>query len=220
VIRLAGIYVIADDDPRWRCGPREVVRGALAGGASVIQLRHKHSSDREALALAEWATSECHRSGALCFVNDRFDLADLARADGVHLGDEDLPPERIPADVRSRLLVGLSTHTLEQVRASRERPIDYVAFGPVFGTTSKDSPWQPRGIDLLRDAVRLARHPLVAIGGIDAANAASVAAAGAAAAAVISAVADTRDPAGAVRRLAERFRAGARGEGEWSASSG
>jgi thiamine-phosphate pyrophosphorylase len=218
--KLSGIYAIADDDPRWPAGPRDVVSGALAGGATVIQLRHKHASDREVLALAEWAASECRRSGALCFVNDRFDLADLAGADGVHLGDEDLAPERIPADVRSRLLVGLSTHTLEQVRASRERPIDYVAFGPIFGTTSKDSKWPPRGVDALREAVRLARHPLVAIGGIDAANAASVAAAGAPAAAVISAVANTRDPAGAVRRLAERFRAGSRGEGEWSASSG
>jgi thiamine-phosphate pyrophosphorylase len=220
VIRISGVYAIADDDPRWRSRPRDVVIGALAGGAAVIQLRHKHTPDRDALALAQWAAFACRRAGALCLVNDRFDLADLARADGVHLGDEDLPPERIPADVRSRLLVGLSTHTLEQVRASRERPIDYVAFGPIFGTTSKDSKWQPRGVDALRDAARLARHPLVAIGGIDDANAGSVAAAGAAAAAVISAVANTRDPAGAVRRLAERFHAGARGEGEWSASSG
>jgi thiamine-phosphate pyrophosphorylase len=213
VIRLSGIYAIADDDPRWRSRPRDVVAGALAGGATMIQLRHKHTPDREALALAEWAAAACRRAGALCFVNDRFDLADLARADGVHLGDEDLPPERIPPDVRSRLLVGLSTHTLEQVRASRERPIDYVAFGPVFGTTSKDSNWPARGLDALREAVRLAGRPLVAIGGIGLENADDVAAAGAAAAALISAIAGASDPAGATRRLAERFRAGARGEG-------
>ncbi len=211
MIHLSGIYAIADDDPRWASGPREVVTGALAGGASAVQVRHKHLCDRDALALAEWAAAACRRAGALCFANDRFDLADLARADGVHLGDEDLPPERIPPDVRSRLLVGLSTHTLEQVRASRERPVDYVAFGPVFGTTSKDSKWPARGLDALREAVRLAGRPLVAIGGIGLENVADVAAAGAAAAAVISAVAGASDPAEAVRRLAERFRAGARG---------
>jgi thiamine-phosphate pyrophosphorylase len=115
--------------------------------------------------------------------------------------------------VRSRLLVGLSTHTLEQVRASRERPVDYVAFGPVFGTTSKDSKWPARGLDALREAVRLAGRPVVAIGGIGPENASEVAAAGAAAAAVISAIADASDPEGAARRLVERFRVGARGEG-------
>lgn len=209
---LSGIYAIADDDARWPHGPREVVLGALAGGATVLQLRQKHATDAAALELATWAASRCRDAGALCFVNDRFDLADLASADGVHLGDEDLAPERIPPDVRARLLVGLSTHTLEQVRASAARPIDYVAFGPIFGTRSKDSPWDARGLDSLSQAVRLAGRPLVAIGGIDADNVGDVARAGAAAAAVISAVAGERDPIAAVRLLAARFRAGAKGE--------
>jgi len=206
---LRGIYPLADDDPRWPHGPRAVVDAALAGGASVVQLRLKRTGDREALELARWAAERCRARGALLFVNDRFDLADLAGAAGVHLGDADLPPERVPADVRARLLVGLSTHTLAQVEASRTRPIDYIAFGPVFGTGSKATPHAARGLDALRAAVAAARHPLVAIGGIHAANVAAVAAAGARAAAVISAVAGAADATAAVRDLAKRFRAAA-----------
>jgi thiamine-phosphate pyrophosphorylase len=138
-------------------------------------------------------------------VNDRFDLALLDGDDGVHLGQDDLAPERLPADARARLLVGLSTHTLEQVEASVSRPIDYVAFGPVFATGSKQSEYTPRGLEALRAAAARAKHPLVAIGGIDASNIAAVRASGASAAAVISAVAAASDPAEATRDLESRF---------------
>jgi thiamine-phosphate pyrophosphorylase len=203
--RLHGVYVLCDDDPRWKHGVRAQLEGALAGGASVVQLRLKHTADGAALELARWALARTRSAGALLFVNDRFDLAALAGADGVHLGQDDLAPELVPEDVRRRLWIGLSTHTREQVEASRARPIDYVAFGPVFGTASKDSEFMPRGLPALREAVSLAAHPLVAIGGIGAENAAAVRAAGAAAAALISAVADAPDPAAATRYLQERF---------------
>jgi thiamine-phosphate pyrophosphorylase len=199
--RVQGVYALADDDPRWRNDVRAQLAGALAGGATVVQLRLKHLGDGAALALARESVARSREAGALLLVNDRFDLALLSGADGVHLGQDDLAPERIPADARARLLVGLSTHTLEQVRESRTRPADYIAFGPVFGTRSKESEFSPRGIGLLREAVALAGRPLVAIGGISAANAAQVRAAGAAAAAVISAIADASDPAEATRYL-------------------
>ncbi len=205
--RLRGVYPLADDDPRWRHGPRAVIEAALAGGASVVQLRLKHTPDGEALELARWAAEQTRKAGALLFVNDRYDLADLAGADGVHLGQDDLAPERIPEEVRRRLCVGFSTHTLEQVRRSRDRPVDHIAFGPVFDTTSKESEYTSRGEALLREAVALAGRPVVAIGGIGAANLARVRAAGAVAAAVISAVADAEDPAAATRYLRERFEA-------------
>jgi len=199
--RVRGIYPLADDDPRWRHRPLAVVEAALRGGATVLQLRLKHTRDAAALELARAALALTRPAGALLFVNDRFDLADLAGADGVHLGHEDLAPEDLPVAVRERLLVGLSTHTLEQVQASRTRPVDYVAFGPVFGTTSKQSEWSARGVALLRDAVKLAGRPLVAIGGITAANLAEVRSAGAAAAAVISQISDAEDPAAATAAL-------------------
>jgi thiamine-phosphate pyrophosphorylase len=138
----------------------------------------------------------------LFFVNDRFDLALLAEADGVHLGQEDLAPAALPESARARLAIGRSTHTLDEVRAAAREPVDYVAFGPVFGTASKDSPYPARGLALLAEAARLAApRPLLAIGGIDAARAASLRAAGAAGAAVISAVADADDPVAATRAL-------------------
>lgn len=207
--RVRGVYVLADDDPARRHAPRETLEAALEAGASTVQLRLKHSSDREALELCRWAVRRSAASGATLVVNDRFDLADLCGADGVHLGDQDLPPERVPAALRKRLLVGLSTHSLEQVRASAGRPIDYVAFGPVFGTHSKQTPWTPRGIDALAEAVQLAGHPLVAIGGITAETLCQVRAAGAAAAAVIAAVSDAADPVRATRELIEAFEADA-----------
>ena len=203
--KLRGIYPLADDDSCWRHGPRAVIEGALAGGASVVQLRLKHTDDREALALARWAARRARETGALLFVNDRFDLAHLAGAHGVHLGQDDVAPERIPPEVREHLLVGFSTHTLEQVRESRGRPVDHIAFGPVFGTRSKQSEYAARGAAMLREAVALAGRPVVAIGGINAEQLADVSAAGAAAAAVISAVADAEDPAAATRYLRERF---------------
>ena len=205
LLRLRGIYPLADDDPRWRHGPRAVVEAALTAGATALQLRLKHTRDRDGLALVRWAVERAHRAGAVLIVNDRFDLADLGAADGVHLGQDDLAPERVPAALRARLLVGLSTHSLEQVRQSRQRPSDYIGFGPVFGTASKQSGWEPRGPGLLAEAVKQAGCPVVAIGGIDAENATEVSRAGAAAAAVISAIADASDPIAATRALAERL---------------
>jgi thiamine-phosphate pyrophosphorylase len=202
--------VLADDDPRWRRDPVAQARAACAGGAAVVQLRAKRATDREALAWAEVLRELTRRAGALFLVNDRFDLALVAGADGVHLGQEDLPPARIPGPLRERLVVGRSTHTLAEARAARAEPVDYVAFGPVFGTTSKASPHAARGLEMLREAAALvAPLPLVAIGGIDARNAELAIAAGAAAVAVISAVAGAADPEAAARELA-RAVAGAR----------
>jgi thiamine-phosphate pyrophosphorylase len=124
----------------------------------------------------------------------------------VHLGQDDLPPGRLPPRAREALRVGRSTHTSEQLDAAREEPVDYVAFGPLFGTASKHSPWSARGLDALADAVRRAApRPLVAIGGIDPDGARAVGRLGAGAA-VISAVAGADEPEAAVRRLVAALR--------------
>jgi len=205
--RIAGLHVLADDDPRWRHDPVAIARAACAGGARVVQLRAKSAPDRRVLALGAVIRGLTRAAGVCFVVNDRFDLALLAGADGVHLGQEDLPPGRIPPELRRRLLVGRSTHTLEQVRQAVSEPIDYVAFGPVFGTASKDSPWDARGIEALAEAVRLAAPlPLVAIGGVDAKRAGELRAAGCAGIAVISAVATAEDPVAATRALVVGFR--------------
>ncbi len=202
---VRGLYPLIDDDPRWRNPPRAQLHAALAGGASVVQLRLKHTRDAEALELVRESAARTRAAGALLIVNDRFDLAELGGADGVHLGWDDLAPERLPAATRERLLIGLSTHSPEQLRTALARPADYLAFGPVFGTTSKQSRYDARGVVELAACARASDRPLVAIGGIHAGNLADVRRAGAAAAAVISALADATDPAAEVRRLRAIF---------------
>lgn len=182
------------------------MKAALACQVPALQLRLKHSRDAEALALARWAAERAHAAGVLLFVNDRYDLADLAGADGVHLGLEDVSPEEIPEQIRQRLLVGLSTHTLEQVREAARRPVDWIGFGPIFATTSKRSGTPPLGTQRLREAVDLCPLPLVAIGGIGLGNVATVNEAGAPLAAVISSVADAEDPLQALQQLQAAFK--------------
>jgi thiamine-phosphate pyrophosphorylase len=206
--RLRGLFVLADDGPAWRCGPLAQAEAACAGGASAVQLRAKRATDREALALARRIRALTRAAGVLFFVNDRFDLALLAEADGVHLGQEDLPPARLPAEARARLLVGLSTHTREEASAGVRQPVDYLAFGPVFETRSREAAPAARGLAALREAVELAAPlPLVAIGGIGEGQVAAVCAAGAAGVAVISAVAGAPDPLAATRALVLALRA-------------
>jgi thiamine-phosphate pyrophosphorylase len=197
---------LADDDPRWKHGPVEQAAAACRGGADVVQLRGKLASDREALAWAKTLRRLTRESGVIFVVNDRFDLALLADADGVHLGQDDLAPSQIPVELRARLLVGRSTHTLEQARRACDEPIDYLAFGPVFGTSSKATGYDARGSDALARVVALAGPlPVVAIGGIDRARISAVGARGAGAA-VISAVAADDDMEQATRDLARRLR--------------
>lgn len=213
VPRLAGLHVLADDSPTWPRDPVEQARAACAGGAAVVQLRAKRATDGEALRWAREIRKLTRDAGLLLVINDRFDLALASDADGVHLGQGDLPLSRLPVEVRDRLLVGRSTHSAPQLREARAEAPDYLAFGPVFGTTSKASKWLPRGLPALREAVALARpHPLIAIGGIDVADLGELRRSGAAGIAVISAVASAPDATAAVRALCARWSEGARAE--------
>jgi thiamine-phosphate pyrophosphorylase len=205
--RLATLHVLADDDPRWKWDPVEQARAACEGGAGVVQLRAKRTGDREALAWAREIRRLTRASGALLFVNDRFDLACLAEADGVHLGQTDLSPARLPRGVRSRLLVGRSTHDEREARCALGEPVDYLAFGPVFGTRSKQGAHPARGLARLeRIAALVAPRLLVAIGGIEAESTPAALRAGADGVAVISAVAGADDPVAATRALVAGLR--------------
>ena len=197
-----GLHVLADDDARWKCDPVAQAEAACRGGAQVIQLRAKSTPDTRVLEWARKIRALTRGCGALFVVNDRFDLALAAEADGVHLGQEDLSPLAIPREARRRLAIGRSTHTMEQIASARSEPIDYLAFGPVFKTESKISRYEPRGFDRLRQAARMAAPlPLVAIGGIDATNLRDAIENGAQGVAVISAVAGTPDPQATTRQF-------------------
>jgi thiamine-phosphate pyrophosphorylase len=199
--------VLADDAPAWKIDPVDQARFACEGGASVVQLRAKRATDSVALEWAEAIRVITRKFDAGFFVNDRFDLALAADADGVHLGQEDFPPSGIPAAARLRLLVGRSTHSLEQALAALEESVDYIAFGPVFATATKQASGDLRGVEQLAEVVRAVQpKPVIAIGGIDLGNVVQVAEAGVAGVAVISAVAEAADPSRAARLLAETLR--------------
>ncbi len=204
--RYAGLHVLCDDDPRWPIDVIEQARGACEGGASVVQLRTKHATDRQALDWARALRAITRDAGVAFVVNDRFDLALAADADAVHLGQNDLPPGALPAAAREQLAVGRSTHTLDQARAAANEPVDYVAIGPVYGTQSKQSAYSARGLDTLAEVVRIvAPKPVVAIGGIGLDGLAPLIAAGARGAAVISAVTAASDPVAATAALVRVF---------------
>ena len=207
IVTLRGLMALADDAPNWKLDPIDQARAACEGGASVVQLRAKCATDSVALRWAAAIREITRKFGVGFFVNDRFDLALAADADGVHLGQEDISPSRIPMAARSRLLIGRSTHSLDQARAACEEPIDYIAFGPIFATGSTGSPGDPRGVERLAEVVRAVQpQPVIAIGGIDLGNVARVAETGVAGIAVISAIAEAADPRRAARALAETLR--------------
>lgn len=178
---------------------------ALQGGAGILQLREKGLPDgellRRVLALRELTL----RYGALLILNDRVDLARLAGADGVHVGQDDLPVAAARKIGGGGMLVGKSTHTIEQFDAALREEPDYIAVGPMFPSTTKPQD-HIAGLETLRAAAGQSRSagvelPLVAIGGIDTSNARSVMAAGATCVCICSAVLSTADPQGAAASL-------------------
>ena len=178
-----------------------VVAAAVRGGGRIVQVRAKAAADAAFLTLALEAVAAARAEGGLVLVNDRPDIALLAAADGVHLGQDDLPPRDARAVLGASPLVGLSTHDAAQVEAAAGEPLDYIAVGPVFPTLTKSDAHPVIGLSGVRAARARTRLPLVAIGGITAANAAEVIAAGADGVAVVAAVLAEDDVATAVRRL-------------------
>jgi len=178
-----------------------VVTAALRGGGRLVQIRAKGAADGAYLDMARQAVAAARAGDAILIVNDRPDVALLAGAGGVHLGQDDLAPGDARRVLPGRPLLGLSTHDDAQVEAASREPIDYVAVGPVFATRTKRDPHAAIGLAGVRAARARTRLPLVAIGGITADNAAAVIEAGADGVAVVSAILAEDDVAAAVRRL-------------------
>jgi thiamine-phosphate pyrophosphorylase len=167
----------------------EQVRRLIAGGAKLIQLRDKHSSPGDFFTAAELAVAYAHQSGVRVIINDRVDIALATGADGVHLGQEDLPPDAARRVLGERAIIGFSTHNVEQAKAAIQFPVDYIAAGPIFATSSKANPDPPIGLEGLAQIRSIVgRIPLVAIGGLDAALAPGAINAGADSVALISAL--------------------------------
>ena len=180
----------------------EQVLRLSAGGATLVQLREKHLSPREFFEAARDALEVARARQMRLIINDRVDIALALGADGVHLGQDDLPPVAARELLGQQAIIGFSTHTIEQAIEAARLPVDYIAIGPIYQTSSKENPDAVVGLDGLRRVRRaVGRIPLVAIGGINAANAHEVIAAGADSLAIISLL--WREPAETARRVGD-----------------
>jgi thiamine-phosphate pyrophosphorylase len=200
MIRSSAVYLVTEEALSAGRRSEEIAEAALRAGVRVIQVREKEGSARRALDVAVNLRELTRRYDALLLVNDRIDIAVAARADGVHVGQEDLPVELARRLLGDDALVGLSITNADQLAVRDAAEADYLGVGAVFPTGSKGDATLT-GLPLLAAARAATQAPIVAIGGIDAGNAALAIAAGADSVAVISAITQAADPAGAVEAL-------------------
>ena len=203
---MRGLYAIIDPEACRGRDPVEVARLALEGGASVLQWRDKRREKGDQLPQARAVRELCVAHDALFIANDHVDLALVLGADGVHLGQRDLPVELVRPLAPEGFIIGVSTNNAEEARRAQEHGASYVAVGSVFPTGSKEPErTRPASPERVREVKAAVGVPVVAIGGINASNIDQVLAAGADAVAVISAVCSAEDPRAAARELARRF---------------
>jgi thiamine-phosphate pyrophosphorylase len=205
--RLPALYAIVDPLDT-RLDPLALAAAYLAAGARLLQLRLKGVSARTLHTVALELRGATRATGAAFVVNDRPDVAAAVDADGVHLGQDDVPPAVARAILGPERWVGVSTHDLDEARAALRDGADYLGVGPVFDTTSKPGALPARGLALVRAVRALTDRPLVGIGGITPDTASSVLDAGADAVAIIAALTRSDDPAQTVRRLLARLERG------------
>lgn len=180
----------------------EQVKKLISGGARIIQLREKRTSPRDFYEAAGPALQLARKSGVSVMINDRVDIALALKADGVHLGQDDMPPQKARKILGPEAIIGFSTHSVEQAIAASILPIDYIAIGPIFDTSTKEDPDDVVGLGGLAEVRRvIGNFPLVAIGGITVENIRAVLDSGADSAAVIGAI--VADPGKIESRLVQ-----------------
>jgi thiamine-phosphate pyrophosphorylase len=202
-LEMPRLYVILDAD-LVRGPALEIARQLMGAGVRLLQYRAKDLPARQTLETARQIADLARKRDAMFFVNDRPDLAYLAGAYGVHVGQEDLSVEQARTVLGQDRWVGVSTHNREQFEQAVATSADYVAIGPIFATTSKANPDPAVGTALLRELRPLTKKPIVAIGGIRLENAAGLIEAGAASVAVISDILSASDPAEQARQFIQR----------------
>ena len=186
----------------------DFVKTALDAGVRLFQLRMKTPETRRIYEMALAVGPVVQAGGGIFIVNDRVDIAKVVGADGVHLGQEDLPLADARAIQGPGKLIGISTHNLVQATEAEAGGADYIGFGPIFPTTTKENPDPVVGVHGLREVRARVRIPIVAIGGITPKNAADVRAAGADCCAVVSAVLAAPDPRKAIAELVKVIESG------------
>jgi thiamine-phosphate pyrophosphorylase len=180
------LYTIADTLGRPELSFVTIAEQLCTGGARILQLRAKDLPSREFLDIAQKVKDVCHHAGCLLIINDRADIALAVDADGVHVGQEDLPLAAARKVLGPQKIIGVSTHDPQQAQAAERDGADYIGFGPMFGTTTKATGYSARGLEQLQEIRCLVRVPIVAIGGITTERAPATLSAGADAVAMIS----------------------------------
>ncbi|GAC1418987.1 MAG: thiamine phosphate synthase [Actinomycetota bacterium] len=198
----ARLYLVTDGT---RPDLEAFLDSVLENGVDIVQLREKTMEAREQIAIAKTFRAACDRHGALFIVNDRADLAVACDADGVHVGQGDLPPEAARMIVGAGMLIGRSTHAPEETARAMDEDTDYVACGPVYETPTK--PGRPAtGLEIIRFAAANATKPWFAIGGLDPDSVEPVIEAGARRIVIVRAIADAQDPIASTQALAHAIR--------------
>ena len=201
--RIGRLHLLTDVALQSRFSHEELAQLGIAGGADTIQLREKGGSTRRMIEAAKRMAAVCREAGVPLIVNDRIDVALAADADGVHLGQSDFPIPLARELLGKDKLIGGSAATLEEARICLAEGADYVGFGPVYETGSKEDSGPVSGPAVLKQVVETIPLPIIAIGGITAENVREVMRAGAYGVAVISAVCCQIDPEGATKALRE-----------------
>jgi len=199
-LKLPPLYAILDPEQTKGRSPELVLGELLAAGVKILQLRAKIMTPRDFLQLARVTRALTASHGCRFIVNDRMDVALACDADGVHLGQKDLPLHAARKLLANKI-IGISTHDLEQAREAEKGGADYIGFGPMFGTSTKQTGYAPRGLKMLREIRIAVRLPVVVIGGITEANVAQVWQAGAESAAIISEILGADDIGSKVKRI-------------------
>jgi len=205
---IGKLHILTDTLLQSRFSHIELTGQAIAGGADTIQFRHKLGPTREMIQVATEMKRLCNEKGVIFIVNDRIDVAIASEADGVHLGQDDFPIPLARKLLGDNRIIGGSAATMEDARKCLSDGADYVGFGPVFPTGSKDDAGPVSGIDILREIVETISLPIIAIGGIDKGNTPKVMKTGAHGIAVISAVCCKENPEKATKGLYEAIHSG------------
>jgi len=199
----ARLYLVCGANPDGRELPT-LLRAATAGGVDIVQLREKRVPDEELASIANATRALCERLGTLLIVNDRPWVAREARADGVHVGQDDIPAADVRELVGPEMLIGVSTHSPEQIDAIDASVVDYIGVGPIHETPTKPGR-AAVGLELIRYAAAHAPVPFFAIGGLNADNLGDALDAGATRVCVLRAIADAQDPEAAARAIRDRM---------------
>lgn len=206
---LPPLYFVTDHNLTGGRPQADVIAAALAGGVRLVQYRDKDLPDSGFEREARAALELCRRHGARLLINDRVHIALTLGADGVHLGQEDMPPAEARRLLGPKAIIGISTHTLKEVIAAQEQPVDYINIGPMFPTATKEhARYGALGPDRVFELAGLNRHPFTTMGGIKRQHLRSLFARGANTVAMVTEISLAPDPAARVRELLAEIEAG------------